>query len=439
VARNPRFLGDDGPLKNGVTAPKIAPMRLRAVVTALIAGFIALAILGLRPAGGSAKVAASAASLPHVRGSIAYVCRVRYLDGSFPEICLIAGNNPPGPDSITYDRGPKRDPAWSPDGERLAYVRGGPGNGQIYTLDYWGTNCPQEEDYCYTRGKTRRVAAGEEPAWSPSGTKIAFVSRRNGNADIYVVGAGGGAERRLTTSPEDDSAPSWSPKGKTIAFTRGSTIRLIDADGAHDRPFGAGTHPAWSPNGKQLAFEYGGDIWLANANRAGRRSLTSTADLQEKSPVWATDGRAVAFAGQSLDGVDAVYVRHFGGPLQRIVLNGDFERPFVETDIDWQQVRVLVATVSARKPFVSFRDGRGRRVKTIRAGAFALAYVDRSKRHGITFSTGPLSDSSVPFVGRRWPNPVSWRSLAILRPGVYRYWCPAHPRERGTYRVIDRA
>jgi len=413
-------------------------MRLRAVVTALTAGVVALAILGLRPAGGSAEVASSAKSLPHVRGSIAYICRVAYLDGSYPEICLIEGNNPPGPNSITYDKGPKRDPAWSPEGERLAYVRGTLGNGQIYTLNYWGTSCPEEQDFCLTLGKTQRVAAGEEPAWSPSGTKIAFVSRRNGNADVYVVGASGGAERRLTTGPEDDTAPAWSPNGKTIAFTRGSSIRLVNADGSHDRPFGAGTNPAWSPNGKQLAFEFSGDIWLANSNGGGRRSLTSTPEFQEKSPTWASDGRAVAFAAQSPDGVDAVYVRHFGGPLQRIVLNGDQERPFVQTNIDWQHVRVLVATVSDRKPYVSFRDAYGRRIKTIRAGAWALAYVDRSRRHGITFSWGPISSETVPYVGRRWPNPVPWRSLTLMRPGVYRYWCRAHPRERGTYRVISR-
>jgi dipeptidyl aminopeptidase/acylaminoacyl peptidase len=412
-------------------------MRLRAVVTALTAGVAGLAIVGLRPTGGSAEVASSAKSLPHVRGSIAYICRVRYLDGYYPEICLIEGNNPPGPDSITYDKGPKRDPAWSPEGERLAYVRGTPGSGQIYTLNYWGTSCPEEEDYCMTLGKTGRVAGGEEPAWSPTGTKIAFVSRRNGNADIYVVGASGGAERRLTTSPEDDTAPAWSPNGKAIAFTRGSSVRLINADGSHDRLFGAGTRPAWSPNGKQLAFEFNGDIWLANSSGGGGRSLTSTPEIEEKSPTWASDGGAVAFAAQS-GGVDAVYVRHFGGPLQRIVLNGDFERAFVQTSIDWQRVRVLVATVSDRKPYVSFRDAHGRRIKTIRAGAWALAYVDKSRRHGITFSWGPLSDSSVAFVGRRWPNPVSWRSLTLMRPGVYRYWCPAHRRERGTYRIVSR-
>ena len=413
-------------------------MRARAVVTALTVGLIGLAILALRPAGGSATEASSYVLQPQVRGSIAYVCRVQYPDGFFPELCLIGGN-PPGPDSITYDKGPKRDPAWSPDGARLAYVRGTLGNGQIYSLNYWGTRCPQEEDRCFTLGKTRRVAAGEEPAWSPSGTKIAFVSRRNGNADIYVVGDSGGAERRLTTTPADDSTPSWSPNGKTIAFTRGSTIRLMNADGSHDRLFGAGTNPSWSPNGKQLAFEYGGDIWLANSTRAGRRSLTSTPDLQEKSPSWSSDGRAVTFAGQTREGVDIVYIRHFGGPLQRIVLNGDHERAFVQTSIDWQRVRILVATVSARKPFVSFRDARGHLVRTVRAGAYAFAYVDRSRRHGITFSWGAVSSATVPFVGRRWPNPVSWRSMGVLRPGVYRYWCPAHPRERGKYRVVDRA
>jgi hypothetical protein len=212
---------------------------------------------------------------------------------------------------------------------------------------------------------------------------------------------------------------------------------LVDADGSHDRLFGAGTSPAWPPNGKQLAFEHGGDIWLANSNRAGRKNLTSSPDVQEKSPSWSADGRAVTFAGQTRDGLDIVYIRHLGARLQRIVVNTDHGRPFVQLSVDWQ--RILVATVSDRKPIVAFRDAKGHLVRTIRAGAYAFAYVDRSKRHGITFSWGRISDLTVPFVGRRWPKPTSILSRGILRPGVYRYWCPAHPRERGTYRVIDQA
>jgi Tol biopolymer transport system component len=286
-------------------------MRIRLVVASLTVGFLALAILGLRPGGAPARRASSTAVVPQVRGSITYVCRVEYLDGSFPELCSISGY-PPGPDVMTFDKGPKRDPAWSLDGNRLAFVRGVLGNGQIYTLNFWGTRCPEEEDRCYTLGKTRRVVAGEEPAWSPNGTKIAFVSRRSGNADIYVVGDRGGTERRLTATPEDDSSPSWSPNGATVAFTRGSTIRLVDVGGSHDRLFGAGGNPAWSPNGKQLAFEYRGDIWLANSNRSGKRNLTNTPDVQEKSPSWSADGGAVTFAGHTPNGADVVFIRHLG-------------------------------------------------------------------------------------------------------------------------------
>jgi WD40-like Beta Propeller Repeat len=411
-------------------------MRIRLVLASLTAGLLALAIVGLRPAGAPAKRTSSTAVVTQVRGSITYVCRVAYLDGSFPELCSIDGY-PPGPDVMTFDKGPKRDPAWSFDGTRLAFVRGVLGSGQIYILNFWGTRCPEEEDRCYTLGKSRRVAAGEEPAWSPSGTKIAFVSRRSGNADIHVVGDRGGRERRLTATHDDDSSPSWSPNGATVAFTRGANIRLVDADGSYDRLFGAGGAPAWSPNGKQLAFEYRGDIWLANSNRSGRRNLTNTPDVQEKSPSWSPDGGAVTFAAHTPDGADVVFIRHLRGRLQRIVVNGDHERPFIQPSVDWQRLRVLVATVSDRKPIVSFRDARGHLVKTIRAGAFAYAYVDRSKRHGIMFSWG--SGTSASFVGRRWPKPVLTRPAEMLKPGVFRYWCPAHRREHGTFRVIDQA
>jgi hypothetical protein len=94
-------------------------------------------------------------------------------------------------------------PAWSPDGTRLAFVSFRDGNGEIYVMNADGsgqtnlTNNPVE-DYA--------------PAWSPDGAKIAFTTRRDGpgaNDEIYVMDANGGNQKRLTCNPWGDSSPDW--------------------------------------------------------------------------------------------------------------------------------------------------------------------------------------------------------------------------------------
>src|SRR3954447_18523154 len=63
-----------------------------------------------------------------------------------------------------------------------------------------------------------------EPAWSPTGDKIAFASNRDGNYEIYIMDTEGGGQTRLTMSPGNDQWPTWSPDGQTIAFSRGAWI-----------------------------------------------------------------------------------------------------------------------------------------------------------------------------------------------------------------------
>jgi Tol biopolymer transport system component len=109
------------------------------------------------------------------------------------------------------------------------------------------------------------------PAWSPDGRKIAFASSRTGNGDIYVVNASGekeGANRpqRLTDSPGVDDQPSWSPDGTEIAFARqvdpnkgdNRDIYKVDADGSGEtrlaHPRDPEHSPTWSPDGEQIAF-----------------------------------------------------------------------------------------------------------------------------------------------------------------------------------------
>ncbi len=74
--------------------------------------------------------------------------------------------------------------------------------------------------------------ANTSPAVSPDGRQIAFVSTRDGNADLFVVAAGGGAERQLTRTPESEGRAEWSADGAQLiyAIAAGETTRLFSMD-----------------------------------------------------------------------------------------------------------------------------------------------------------------------------------------------------------------
>jgi dipeptidyl aminopeptidase/acylaminoacyl peptidase len=340
------------------------------------------------------------------------------------------------------------DPDWTADGTRLAYERGG----TIYVRGAWIAQ--HGERGSVWEGKPRRVVSGYEPSWSPSGARMAYAWRESGNLDVYVARDNGSGMRRLTSSPEDDHAPSWSPNGRTIAYTRGSTIRLVGVDGSGDRRLGDGRNPDWASNGKRLAFEHEGDIWIANADGSGRSNLTRTPDLQEASPSWSPDVRSmIAYAGRLPSGEIGLYKHLIGGSARRVLVEPLRDRPPIEPVLDWQPVRILVATVSDKKPILALRDATGKPLTTLRPGCYVLAYVDRSSRNGITSTGGTLDPfgkqaarRTVKLVGGYWPvadpaggcyytGPRNRRDW--LLPGTYRYWDPAHPRIQGSFRVID--
>jgi Tol biopolymer transport system component len=131
-------------------------------------------------------------------------------------------------------------PVWSPDGRRIAFARtrGRTGSGpccdaspaDIYVMNADGSG---------TRKLTHNAGYNAEPAWSPDGRKIAFRSTRDGNREIYVMNANGSNQRNLTRNPAKDSRPSWSPDGRRIAFVSNRDGRLeahvMNADGSGQR------------------------------------------------------------------------------------------------------------------------------------------------------------------------------------------------------------
>ena len=163
------------------------------------------------------------------------------------------------------------------------------GNTEIYVMDADGGN--QEN-------LTKNPANDREPNWSPDGTKIAFVSSRDGGrSQIHIMDADGKNVIRLTDGPGQKGDPDWSPDGKKIAFSVDDLVNhidVMDADGRNrERLEDKAMYPSWSPDGKQIAFVHD-EIYVIGVGGQGRKRVTH--DLESKfNPSFSPNGRRIAY------------------------------------------------------------------------------------------------------------------------------------------------
>ncbi len=144
-------------------------------------------------------------------------------------------------------------------------------------------------------------AAGAQSA--PADGRIAFVSERDGNAKVYVMGADGEAQMRLTRTPAGESEPARAPDGTHLAVARGAKLHVVRAEGAGaavqltDGGYCYDGDPTWSPDGRQLAFtRVPGhlSVTIATMTTDGRRHRF-LAGGRNGHPDWSPDGREIAF------------------------------------------------------------------------------------------------------------------------------------------------
>jgi TolB protein len=192
---------------------------------------------------------------------------------------------------------PERDPSWAPNGTRIVYAaRTGAGEPfRIFVAKADGSGREQ-----LTTQKAG--SADRSPVWSPDGSRIAFISNRDGGfPELYLMNADGSGLVRLTTNSFIDANPSWSPDGTRLVVERcceSGTFDLFTIDVATRAELNltaSTTHqdfdPSWSPDGTRIAyvsFEVGVgniDIWAMNADGTAPVRLTQEAG-PDLSPDW---------------------------------------------------------------------------------------------------------------------------------------------------------
>ena len=241
-------------------------------------------------------------------------------------------------------------PSWSSDGTRIAFMSVRSGNEDIWVID--------ADDYAEAGGSVRQLTTDEaddhHPAWSPTDDRIAFVSDRDGGDHIFLINADGTGLIQLTAGLEVDSHPAWSPDGTQIAFSRNTEIRMINADGTGEAQVTQDSiayllAPVWSPDGTRIAYTktlYSDQIGVMDVNGSNHETITESGfDIL---PAWSRETNQIIFVTMRDEKTRAIRV---------VNTNGSNDQVFIDNEGKWWDSEPEQSPVSDQIAFQSTRNG----------------------------------------------------------------------------------
>jgi TolB protein len=207
---------------------------------------------------------------------------------------------------------------------KIAFVSTKTGNKELYVVDYDGFG---------VRQVTHNHSINMSPAWSPDCRQIVYTSFKKGDPDIYVIDLSSGVERLVVGGPGVQGAPIFSPDGKSILFsnTRGreSELFIVPVSGGTPRRVtregGINTSPSWSPDGHRIVFtsDRSGtpQLYVADVDGGISRRLTFGGTWNDLA-AWSPTGDLVAYSARQSDGFRVAVVDPSGLDGERLVTTG---------------------------------------------------------------------------------------------------------------------
>jgi TolB protein len=248
---------------------------------------------------------------------IAYVTETDGADGKKRYALKVADSDGFSPQSVLESTQPILSPAWSPDGTKLAYMAFEGKRTVVYVQDL--AKGPREVVAEYP-------GINSAPAWSPDGKRLALALSKDGNSEIYVLDLASRRLTRLTSNAAIDTEPAWAPDGKSLVFTSdrggqpqiyripatGGTSRRLTFEGSYN------ARPAFSPDGSALAMVHGsgGKYRIAVLDLETNALRVLSNGRLDESPSFAPNGAMIIYATHDKEG-SALAVVSVDGRIQQ--------------------------------------------------------------------------------------------------------------------------